>query len=539
LDEEKANHVDSRARERLQHDAETLGDCSRAIVGRGDYRHAASGHVFLGTKPSFGKHSRQEPNRRVVASVRRRGCVVVSVVGQEKRSLIRMSRSGTKMKSDLTLVYVQRRCEMRGKSIRVSVKRGFTLVELLVVVAIIGILMSLLLPAVQAAREAARRAQCTNNLKQIGLGVLNFESAQKKLPTGGEGTYSTSSGGTTSTQTCFATQSLMTYLLPYIEQEGIYNAMDLTKSYRDTAAGLAVPGAAGGTTTVDGTPVKGNVWAATRNVSTYVCPSNPFSAAEMRDPAGYGGTDYFATVYTDIDPDTTSATYGARKKSTRMEGALTVDTGKLTVNAGTITGDSTSSSGVRISAITDGTSNTIAVIEDAGRVGLASYTNGTVPYYCLSTYVDNNITGTTALLPHDVTGDATGATDGTTARGVWRWADADACGSGVSGPFGDNGATTYTGQVINQNAYPIGGASPVVAPSVAGVKGARGTGCSWTQNNCGPNDEPFGFHKGGCNCVMVDGSVRFLSTQLDARTLRFLVTRSEGIPVDNPDIFQQ
>ena len=197
-------------------------------------------------------------------------------------------------------------------------RRGFTLVELLVVITVIGMLMALLLPAVQAAREAARRAQCTNNLKQIGLGILNFESAHKKLPTGGEGTIANAANP--NGMTCFATQSLMTQLLPFIEQQAIYNAMDMTKSYRDVNAGGLVPGSTGGTATVDGTAVKGNVWAATHHIATYICPSNPFSSPQMRDPAGFGGTDYFATVYTDIDATPGSATYGARNKATRMQG---------------------------------------------------------------------------------------------------------------------------------------------------------------------------------------------------------------------------
>ena len=102
-----------------------------------------------------------------------------------------------------------------------SNRRGFTLIELLVVIAIIGVLVSLLLPAVQSAREAARRAQCTNNLKQIGLALHNYHSVHDSFPQGGSVNMSSAPSIQFYAWNNWSSQAL---ILPFLEQQPIYNA---------------------------------------------------------------------------------------------------------------------------------------------------------------------------------------------------------------------------------------------------------------------------------------------------------------------------
>jgi prepilin-type N-terminal cleavage/methylation domain-containing protein len=120
---------------------------------------------------------------------------------------------------------------------------GFTLVELLVVIAIIGILVALLLPAVQAAREAARRMQCSNNLKQLALAYHNYVDSKKTLPAtanGCVGPEGTNPAGQFATPTYgWSGWSAHTMVLPYIEQNSVYNQIKFTHAYYSTSVNHA------------------------------------------------------------------------------------------------------------------------------------------------------------------------------------------------------------------------------------------------------------------------------------------------------------
>lgn len=302
----------------------------------------------------------------------------------------------------------------RANSARGNSRMAFTIVELLVVIAIVGMLVALLVPAVQASREAARRSQCQNNLKQLGLAMQNHQSALGRLPTGGQGTDFHVAPPTTT----FDLHSLFTVLLPYLEEANTYQQFDVRVAYNATP---------------------GNRAAARQSIPVYLCPSNSWREAPV-DSDGFGCTDYGATYYVDLDPAT-----GLSNKNLRAAGAL-------------VTG------GSRFAEITDGTTKTIAIAEDVGRDERMS-----------TGYVD----------PVTLSG-----------RAFWRWAEPDNA-FGVS-------------KTINNNHLPPGG-----PPT-----------CSWSQNNCGPNDEMFSFHADGAFVLMCDGSVRFLTDDTTARVLRALVTRS-------------
>src|ERR1041384_5348025 len=109
-------------------------------------------------------------------------------------------------------------------------RHAFTLVELLVVIAIIGILVALLLPAVQAAREAARRMQCSNNLKQYGLALHNYHDVYKSFPIGGIGGWAADH---------YYKLSWQARVIPFIEQAGIFSSIDFSKK---NAADILVNG---------------------------------------------------------------------------------------------------------------------------------------------------------------------------------------------------------------------------------------------------------------------------------------------------------
>jgi len=230
-------------------------------------------------------------------------------------------------------------------------RSGFTLIELLVVIAIIAILVALLLPAVQQAREAARRSSCKNNLKQIGLALHNYHDTHSVLP------YSASADGAIvsgSAQTASTTGFTLNHrgwiqVLPYIEQSALYDQFDPTYPTGEYVRSGASPLVQPATTIAS----SGNAEVVSQKINTFLCPSDGGSEFYTGNDSGY-------RIYDGANANghpgaKTSYDFSVR----RVSSSATIWTSD-TVTTRRMFGHY---SATKFAHIQDGLSNTVAVVE--------------------------------------------------------------------------------------------------------------------------------------------------------------------------------
>ncbi len=368
--------------------------------------------------------------------------------------------------------------------IRSEARRAFTLIELLVVIAIIAVLIALLLPAVQSAREAARRAQCINNMKQIGLATLNFESSNTWMPPDVD--YLVPPYLPDSDPTAVATSNQenagnFTRVLPYLDQQNVYNLINFNEAALDERN---VPPAVGGPGSLF--PGVGQNSAYSTVINTFICPSSPAPASinyyntcwsgfgngsgnPIPNPPTqiWGRTDYFATPGFHGSLLTALGFPAAYVTSFQGDSGTICDISTSNPITGLV---NTPIAHVRIASITDGTSNTAMIAEGAGRP--VGYNHARQIYFQFGFPVDGVL--------NPVSG------------GGGAWADpfsyAHLCGSTADG---------------------------IRCDGICLI-------------NCTSNNEIYSFHPGGANMLFADGSVHFFKETMDPRIVVYMITRAGG-----------
>jgi prepilin-type N-terminal cleavage/methylation domain-containing protein/prepilin-type processing-associated H-X9-DG protein len=343
-------------------------------------------------------------------------------------------------------------------------RRAFTLIELLVVIAIIGILIGLLVPAVQKVREAANRIQCANNLKQIGLALHNyhdtnhsFPQAYKLLPTPdptappGAGVYGAGA---------------FVLILPYIEQDNLYRGIDVTRA---ALSSVNMPP----NNPAYSTPIK-----------TYLCPSAP----------GKPAVDYTAELANSFNNFGITVTpapgliFG--RTDYAADAGLSIDIPGITINGAASIICQPPDGPVRITDITDGTSNTFMINEDGGRPGWYG-SKGPASQPAIGGYAP-------------VIGAYQGGAVGPAPQGGGGWAD----------PL----------NYMATNGSDPSGSGIAAGGGFLGMPRAPYT-CT---NGCSNDSEIFAFHTGGSNVAFGDGSVRFVRNGLTVNQAAALLSRSGG-----------
>jgi len=365
-------------------------------------------------------------------------------------------------------------------------RRGFTLIELLVVIAIIAVLIALLLPAVQAAREAARRIQCTNNLKQLGLGIANYESSNNSLPIGTvfNSAASQVSGmpGAVCTGPGFGNNCQNTpwfvLMLPFIEQGPLYNAFN-------ASVGMEGPG-------LQSLVINSTVF--TTKIPSFQCPSDNVNVLALSAVSAASGGQVPALPYS-----LTKGNYGVNWGNTDYGQWCTSGITSPNANLYRLSAFGRNQAGtgaqlVKFSSVTDGLSNTTFVSEILQ--GASDDVRGTI-------WVDNAGAGSfnTRFTPNGML---------------------DILQAGLAGSNMDN----VTGFGGGGNYQP--GQSPAGPGSLCDSQPVQMLGC-WTQGSEGLEYVASrSRHPGGVNSLFGDGSVHFLKSSISPMTWVALGTINSG-----------
>lgn len=366
-------------------------------------------------------------------------------------------------------------------------RRGFTLVELLVVIAIIGILVGLLLPAVQSAREAARRMSCSNNFRQIGLAIHNYHSAHRRLPPQMTGTMVR--GNPSSTDHNFMNLSIFVPLLPFMEQPALWDKIKYPNTElvgTETQRTPPWPAMGPATWREDYRP-----WQV--EIPTLRCPSDPGA-----NVPSFGRTNYAAclgdsVVAMDCGPISIDTTTGAFLQTSSM----------ARESRASCRGFFVPHKPQRFRDVLDGLSNTIALGEIRTDLGdrdsrtLASLNNTIAnirdnPSFCFDSQQINperpTVWGSTSV-SSDING-----------RG-YRWASGSAIFSGCNTVLPPNRELCFS--------------SNSSSPGVASTSS---------------------LHNGGAFVLLGDGSVQFVSDSIDAGDSRAPNVRAGGLGATSPGV---
>jgi len=348
-------------------------------------------------------------------------------------------------------------------------RRGFTLIELLVVIAIIAVLIALLLPAVQSAREAARRVQCVNNLKQLGLALSNYECANRVFPfaRGGYYTYATA---TSPSPPWYGRWSAHAMILSQMEQSTVFNAINFALSPALPNMGVDMTG----TVILPALNVPDNTTATQTRIGTFTCPS-----------------DYSYSLYNWPGTTLWSGTNGYVVN----QGGWMYDS---TSNTGSV-GPFSDRSAVTVAAITDGMSQTAFASERLLGSGIMNQdlSGWYMSMLQMPTSADQTYADCQGLAPKMIWYNQTGAA----------WAS------------GEMPSTTY-----NHVTTPNGRSCAIMSGAqMSAPWSGDATDLPWYMQV-----PPSSAHPGGVNVLAGDGSVRFVKNSVSVSAWRAFGSRAGG-----------